>query len=170
MNGEPPETIELRLRFDLASFLESSERYEARIPALRFANQVLVVSRIVLVVCAVILFATGEWGVATTALVVAGASLFARRGRRFLATRNYRKSPHADEDLVLTLGPDGFHGLGTRSEMRFPWEAFTHAYVEEDGVLLLRGPQVFHWLPDRALVRGDPARLRALVREHVAGP
>lgn len=170
MTDGDSETIELRFRFDLDSFLEASKRYERRIPALRFTNRVHTAASLVLVVCAAILFATGEWGVAATALAVAGAGLLIGWGRGFRAVSNYRKSPHADEDVAVTLGPDGFHGVATRGEMRFPWAAFTHAYVEEDGVLLLRGPHLFHWLPDRALVRGDPARLRALVRAHVPAP
>lgn len=164
-SDSPP--VELRLRFGLASFLEAGERYEARIPALRFANRVLAVSGVVLVLCAAYLFAVGDLALGATALACAALALFVDRGRRFFAVRSYRQSPHADEDVVITLGPAGFHGVGTRGEMHFPWSAFTHAYLERDGVLLLRGPNVHHWLPDRALVRGDEASLRALVREHV---
>ncbi len=82
----------------------------------------------------------------------------------FLATRNFKRSPHYNAEQTLFLSENG---LRTESEIEnadMKWAAFSKAVIFEDGVLLYRGTNMVNWIPDESLDGNDAAfRLRTLL-------
>ena len=69
--------------------------------------------------------------------------------------RRFRKSPHRNDDTLITLASEGLHGVATKGHSTLAWAAFTKARRFPDGFLLFQGPDVFNWLPDDALIDGS---------------
>ncbi len=67
------------------------------------------------------------------------------------AKLNFRSSRHADEHVTVTLSHDGFRAKSELQDVSLSWSAFTRATIFQDGVMLFRGPRVFHWIPFSSL-------------------
>lgn len=123
---------------------------------------------LVLAPCAVALFIQREWlGAAGCAAYVA-IIVWSSRIDCWLLARRVRKMPLTGETVDVTLDSDGFRSTTPSSEGRVAWHGFYKGVLYSDGLLLLAGPGVFHWLPDAALVQGTAVEVRELVGRHVA--
>jgi len=82
----------------------------------------------------------------------------------FLATRNFKKSPHFNAEQTLFFSEDGFRTESEIENADMKWAAFAKAVIFDDGVLLYRGTDAVNWIPD-ATPDGDDAafRLRKLL-------
>jgi hypothetical protein len=66
----------------------------------------------------------------------------------WIEQRQFRKSPHYNDEISITLSDEGLNVTGRTSETRFAWSTFTKARRFSDGLLLFQGPQLMNWLPD----------------------
>ncbi|MCM2370186.1 YcxB family protein [Aporhodopirellula aestuarii] len=81
-----------------------------------------------------------------------------------LTKYRFRKTPICDTEQSVELSDEGLRAISEIEEALVKWSAFTRAVFFRDGVLLYRGPQIIHWIPDTTLKRSDDAdRIRGLL-------
>ncbi len=86
----------------------------------------------------------------------------------WLIRRRFRKSPYYGDEIVFAITENGTHAVGRNSEVRIGWASFTKARRFRDGTILFQGPNVYNWLPDKALV--DQSAISAfldLISKHI---
>ena len=81
--------------------------------------------------------------------------------------RRLRRSPFWNQELVISITPQGLHLITANYDMMLKWSAFTKARTFEDGVLLFQGNVIFNWLPDSALTEGTRAEVESLIQTNV---
>ena len=62
--------------------------------------------------------------------------------------RKFSKSPHFNERVSLRLSSEGVHVTSELQNTLLDWDSFTHVSIVDDGVLLFRGPDIFHLFPN----------------------
>ena len=106
------------------------------------------------------LFSKQAYGLASSAIVFSLIIVFGHKIDQYILKRNVRKSPHVNEELVVSFSEEGFHAKSETTDMKLKWNAFTNLVRVEDGFLLFQGPKFYNWLPDKSL--SDPSKLEAI--------
>ena len=102
-------------------------------------------------------------------LLLGAALIFSAPLTRAVSRRRIRKIPTLNDDWVFRLSDDGMSSSGKRGEGWLDWSGFSSARRFADGLLLFRGPHLFHWFPDSALTQPVlPSDVGDLVRRHVS--
>ena len=107
------------------------------------------------------------WGVAFIATFLT-LLVFARRLDEWVIGRRFRKSPYHDEHVRIQLSTEGLTTTTTKSSAQHSWAVFTKACRLADGFLLFHVPDIFNWLPIRAITEGTAEEAEELIRANVA--
>ncbi|MEZ6100936.1 MAG: YcxB family protein [Pirellulaceae bacterium] len=106
----------------------------------------------------------GVFLAAFTVLLIVGQRIDNWRIKRALAS-----SPHLNEELTLHLSDTDFHVWSAMQDTRLSWSLFSRAVYFDDGVLILQGPNLFHWIPWSALLAGtQPNRIESLLQTRIS--
>ena len=82
--------------------------------------------------------------------------------------RRFRRSPFYNNEMHISLTPNGYAASSTYSRVEVAWGALTKARRFPDGFLVFSGPQVCYWWPDTSLTGGTVAEVENLLKQHVA--
>jgi hypothetical protein len=157
-------TITSRFQFTPEHLIETLDRFRSQRPGRglwrwfrRFA------ATIFLLVAIAGLFVPQYWASAFMVAITI-FMFFPHKIDDFLATRNFKKSPHCNAEQTLFLSEDGFRTESEIENTDVKWAAFAKALIFDDGVLLYRGTNMVNWIPDKTLDGDDAAfRLRKLL-------
>lgn len=97
---------------------------------------------------------------AVVGVLVLGTQRIARRTLRARLGRG-----GAQDRYVLILSHEGMLAEGGGSRVMLPWSRFVRAVQFDDGIMLVQGPQAFHWLPFSAAGSATPEAVVAMVSE-----
>jgi hypothetical protein len=165
--------VEYRIRADEDYYVTAHARYRRQLWWYRWARSAVVL--IWFAVATLIYFSNGapaDWpSIARFLFVLLGvaALIFSTPLTRALSRRRIRKNPTLNDDWVVRLSDDGMSSSGKRGEGRLDWSGFSSARRFADGLLLFRGPHLFHWFPDSACIQPAlPSDMDDLVRRHVS--
>jgi hypothetical protein len=165
--------VEYRVRADEDYYVTAHARYRRQLWWRSWVRPAGVLVWITLV--ALIYFPNGapaDWppiGFYLFVLLAVAALIFSAPLTRAVSRRRIRKILTLNDDLVFRLSDDGMSSSGKRGEGRLDWSGFSSARRFADGLLLFRGPHLFHWFPDSALTQPAlPSDVSDLVRRHVS--
>jgi hypothetical protein len=157
-----------RFTFSEEFLIEANLRYRRQLPWRRPFYGLKGVLAFILLALGAFVSVAAKWWLLVPFAAFAGALLLGWPIDAWFLRRRFRKSPYHNDEIALTISDEGIHGVGRSSETRLNWSLITKARRFSDGLLLLQGPQVFHWLPNTAAVDPtDVADLERLVRAHV---
>lgn len=152
--------VKYEFTFTEAHFLESLRTHRNGTKSRHLRRVLKVICALGLVMLLLVAIAAGIFLLGAAAVIflvclVLGPALDAR-----VMARRFRKSPFHDQQCRIELGAERFIACDPKSRVELSWDAFTTARRHENGFVLHTGPQLFYWLPDRALTEGsiDDAR------------
>ena len=165
--------VEYRFRGDEDYYVTAYARYRRQLWWCGWARPAKVL--VWLALATLIYFSNGtpaDWpsiGLFLFVLLAIAALIFSSPLTRAVTRRRIRKIPTLNDDWVFRLSDDGMSSSGKRCEGRLDWSGFSSARRFADGLLLFRGPHLFHWFPDSALTQPAlPSGVGDLVRRHVS--
>ena len=170
--------VEYRVRADEDYYVTAYERYRRQLWWYRWLRAAVVLGWFALAtwfaLVTLISFSKGaptDWlsiGLFVFVLFGVAALIFCAPLSRVFLRRRIRKIPTLNDDCVIRLSDDGMSSSSKRGEGRLDWSGFSGAQRFADGLLLFRGPHMFHWLPDSACTQPAlPSEVGDLVRRHV---
>ncbi|NOY40411.1 MAG: YcxB family protein [Planctomycetes bacterium] len=150
-------------------FLTAFERHWKQRRIDKYITAVIRVGVTALLLGAVATALQREWGLAFASVCLSALFLSRRSLNRLVLLKNVRKSPYYNEVTKTSLTDDEFLSESSKSSEKANWNAFTRAICFSDGILLYQGPNIFHWLPNSALVEGStPEQAASVIRERVS--
>jgi len=159
-------TIASRFVFTPEHLVDTLERFRSQHPARQWWRWFRYFAALIFVLVALAgLFVPQHW-VSAFMAALAIFMFFPHKIDDYLATRNFRKSPHCNAEQAIYLSDDGFRAESEIEQTTIKWSAFTNAVIFDDGVLLYRGPKLVNWIPD-ATLGGDDAAPK--IRQLLAG-
>ena len=129
---------------------------------------------LLVLLCVALPFTTVPVRAVSSGIGAAGAGaflmllLFSHRVDDWLGRRRLRGLPSLNEPCRCELSESGVDVSEPMARAQLAWTAYTAARRLPDGWMLFRGPHLYAWLPDAALVAGNAAEIEALIRTHVA--
>jgi len=165
--------VEYRFRGDEDFYLTAYARYRRQLWWYRWVRSAVV---LVWLALATLIYlyngAPADWlsvGLFLFVLLGIVALTFFSPLTRVVSRRSIRKIPTLNDDWVIRLSDDGMFSTSKRGEGRLDWSGFSSARRFADGLLLFRGPHLFHWFPDSACSQPrDASDVDDLVRRHVS--
>ena len=94
--------------------------------------------------------------------------LFSDRVDKWLGRRRLRGLPSLNDPCRYELSESGVDVSEPVARAQLAWTAYTAARRLPDGWLLFRGPHLYTWLPDAALVAGNTSETDFLIRTRIA--
>lgn len=82
-----------------------------------------------------------------------------------LSRRSQKMSLQGVDEMTVTLDETEVHCHHGKGDVRYPWSAFVDGYYCRGQYILFLDKLHTAGLPERALVEGDPATLRAFLEE-----
>lgn len=103
------------------------------------------------------------------ALLPAFLKSIAPRSIGWVVRRRFKQSPYCGAEVRYDFATDAMRTNSPHFEGTSLWPLFTRAARFSDGLLLMQGPDLFHWIPFASLSReSDVAELESLVRSRIA--
>jgi hypothetical protein len=165
--------VEYRIRADEGYYVTAHARYRRQLWWYRWVRSAVVL--VWLALATWIYFSNGapaDWlsiGLFLFVVLAVAALIVSTPLTRAVSRRRIRKIPTLNDDWVFRLSDDGMSSSGKRGEGRLDWSGFSSARRFADGLLLFRGPHLFHWFPDSACTQPAlPSDVGDLVRRHVS--
>jgi hypothetical protein len=165
--------VEYRIRADEDYYVTAHARYRRQLWWCRWVRPAGVL--VWITIAALIYFTNGapaDWpsiGLFLFVLLAIATLIFSAPLTRAVTRRRIRKIATLNDDWVFRLSDDGMSSSGKRGEGRLDWSGFSSARRFADGLLLFRGPHLFHWFPDSARAQPAlPSDVGDLVRRHVS--
>ena len=144
--------IRATITYDGDYLVEALTRYRSQHLVRRMWNRFRYAIAIFFVIIAIASgLLTQEYWAPVFLVTIAVLMFFPHKLDNYLARRRLKSSPHCDERLLLVLSDDGYVATSSLQKTKLRWAVFTGAIAFPDGVLILHGKGMCHWLPFRCL-------------------
>ncbi len=157
-------TITSRFSFTSQHLVDTLTRFRSQHSGRRLWRWFRFVAAFIFVLVAIVGLFIPQYFASAFMVALAIFAFFPHKIDDYLATRNFRKSPHCNAQQIIHLSNDGFRAESEIEQTNLKWAAFSKAVIFNDGVLLYRGPKMVNWIPDATLDSTDgPIRIRKLL-------
>ncbi|WP_186776270.1 YcxB family protein [Rubripirellula reticaptiva] len=166
INPSSVDTITSRFSFTSQHLIDTLTRFRSQHSGRRLWRWLRWVAAFIFVLVAIAGLFIPQYFASAFMVALAIFAFFPHKIDDYLATRNFRRSPHCNAQQIIHLSDDGFRAESEIEQTDLKWAAFSKAVIFSDGVLLYRGPKMVNWIPDATLDSTDgPFRIRKLLTE-----
>ena len=145
-------------------YLETLNRFRQHSSGAKVRAWVRYILAVLMIVFMLYVLSISRYYLAIPLAVVSLTLLFGQVITNRSVKRAFRTTPYCDTKQVLRFDEIGVQTKTDFESTEATWHAFTKAIFFEDGILLFRGENMVHWIPDSSLEATNGARrLRELI-------